>query len=166
MSEPNAELETPTSTSLPMRVFTGLVVGVGFLVGHWAGACIRYLWPEPCAPFLVFGALWSVVFVGVEIARWRRPGRRLTPIYLIAFGLYFAGMFPLIDGLRDLLLGGAGKTSAEYFAVTMMSMTIIVGAACLLLRASFTREEERAVWTSFGRDVPGSARAASNGRGT
>jgi hypothetical protein len=140
-------------------------IAAAFPLGSLSGALVRYVWPEPYAPFLVFGAILSMVFIGLEIIRWNRPIPRRS-IYLIAIGVYFAAVTPLADALRDLILGEAGKSSAERFAVTTMSVAIVLGAGGLLLRASFTREEERAIWWPFRRDLPGSSRVVSGEGGS
>jgi hypothetical protein len=114
---------------------------------------------------LVFGGYCGWVFIGVEIVRWKRPGR-LMPLYVIAYGLYFAAIIPMGKGLEDLILGGTSTNPAEYLAVATMAGGIVIAAFCLLLRASFTREEERAIWTSYGRDTPGSSEVVSGERGT
>ncbi len=164
MPDNNSEFGV-TSAGLAMSFATGGLFAVAYPLGLLAGALLRHVWPEPSAPLLVFGALWSVVFIGVEIARWNHAGR-LRLIYLTAIGLYFFAGAPLIDALRDLMLGARDTNGTKYVAVTAMSLAIVVGSFCLLLRASFTREEERAIRMSFARDLPASSREASTGQGT
>jgi hypothetical protein len=66
-------------------------------------------------------------------------------IYYVANALYLAAFLPLVDGLRDSILNGAGGSRPETWAVTAMSVLIVATAYSLLLRASFTREGEREI---------------------
>jgi hypothetical protein len=168
MSGPNAQpgkLISGNGSFSPLAGVTVLAVGAGGAVGLAADAFLQHFWPEPYAPLFVFGAFCGWVFIGVEIVRWKRPGR-LMPIFVIANGLYFAAVIPMSKGLEHLILGGTSTNTAEYWAVSTMAGGIVIAAFCLLLRASFTREEERALWTSYGRDTPGSSEVASGERGT
>jgi hypothetical protein len=66
-------------------------------------------------------------------------------IYYVANALYLAAFLPLVDGLRDSILNGPGGSRPETWAVTAMSVLIVATAYSLLLRASFTREDEREI---------------------
>jgi hypothetical protein len=100
----------------------------------------------------VFCSFWCIVYLTIEFMRSKRPAQ-LAQTYYVAVALYLVGVLPLNDGLRDWILIGADASRAESWAVSAMSIIIVTTACSLLLRASFTREEERAIWLSSQRSA-------------
>jgi hypothetical protein len=139
MRDPPTEHESRTVSPSHLALFA-----TGAAAGAVAGPCLRYVWPAPYAQILVFCSFSCIVFFGVEFARRKRP-TRLMQIYYVANALYLAAFLPLVDGLRDSILNGAGGSRPETWAVTAMSVLIVATAYSLLLRASFTREDEREI---------------------
>jgi hypothetical protein len=127
-------------------------MGIGVAAGAVAGPCVRYVWPAAYAPILVFCSFWCIVYVAIEFMRSKRPAQ-LAQTYYVATALYLVGVLPLTDGLRNWILVGADKSGAASWGVAAMSIIIVTTACSLLVRASFTREEERAIWLSSRRSA-------------